>query len=81
MRKLNHEKNIMLYLIPTIDGILFDKKANVDILIDLIQNENAQYLQIFKGILYLEEQNKIIYDSSARIVSVLLGSLQSDVFA
>jgi len=44
LKKLNHEKSVMLYLIPTIDGMLFDKKDNIETLLDLIENENAQYL-------------------------------------
>ena len=40
VRKLNHEKNLMLFLLPTIDGSLLDNRSNVDTLVNMVKNDN-----------------------------------------
>ncbi len=84
IEKLNYDKKIMLFLIPTIDGILSDSKSNLQIIVNLVLGlkdiEDNHILTLFKNLLYQPKFDKIVYDSAAKILAMILGELPNKFF-
>lgn len=67
----------MMYVLPTIDGILFDDRQYIKFInrIILDQPEEKNFISVLKKLLVLEDFDQIVYESTARILSFIYSEL------
>mmetsp|Transcript_32613 Transcript_32613/g.29480 ORF Transcript_32613/g.29480 Transcript_32613/m.29480 type:complete len:463 (-) Transcript_32613:107-1495(-) len=77
IEKCSQDKVLMLFVIPSIDGILFDDRKNVKILVKIFTNEPKEpnVLTRFLNILNTPNYDPTVYEAAARVASVILSEL------
>ncbi len=71
---LESDKNLLSYILPYIDAILFDRNDMVSVILEISKEKpKLDLIAFLKNILVSKESifNSIIYDSSARILSAI----------
>ena len=65
----------MGYLLPTLDGMVFDNKANTLCIVKLVLNGEDSILSTISKVLHAVNLDPIVYNSAARVYSVILSRL------
>ena len=75
MEAVNHDKSVMSFLLPTLDGMIFDSKANTKCIVGLILSGESDILSTVSKVLHAVNLDPVVYNSASRIYSVLLSHL------
>lgn len=73
VRCLNSDRELMEFILPTVDAILMEERRVLREVVDRTKKEKGALLAPFKVILSLEGHADATYESAARIVSLILG--------
>lgn len=80
VRCLNSDRELMEFVLPTIDAILMEERRVLREVIERTRKEKGVTIAPFKIILSLEGHADATYESAARIISLVLGELDKELF-
>lgn len=82
VQNLHHDRKLMQYVIPTIDGILFDDRSSVKLILRIVQDqpEDRNIMDVLQKLLVLEDYDQTIYEATARILSFLYSELDRKIY-
>ncbi|KAL4502337.1 hypothetical protein ABPG72_011924 [Tetrahymena utriculariae] len=82
LNQCNHNSATMMYVLPTIDGIILDDRRNIQKFLQSFQDQpdNKNWLTVLNQILQLASYDKIVYEAAARVRSQILAELDKKSF-
>lgn len=80
--KVNHDKSLMMYILPTLDGLLFDDRKNVKFIKRLLdeQPKDKNLLTVFQNLLLVPDFDPIVYESTFRVLAVIYSELDRKAY-
>lgn len=76
VRVLNSNRELMEFILPTIDAILIEEpKVLREIVSEIIETKNTGILTQLKCILSIENHEPASYEAATRIVCIIMGEL------
>ena len=70
----------MEFVLPTVDAILIEERRVLREVVDKVKREKGGIITPLKAILSIEGHADATYESCARIISLILGELDKDMF-
>jgi len=82
IERLHNDYHLMLYVIPTLDGMLFDDRKQIAYLVKRLQDQETKEINIMKRLSFIlqGEHDSIVYEATARVLSILLSELDPKVY-
>lgn len=81
VRNLNSNRELMEFVLPTIDAILtYEPTVLREIVGGIIEMKNTSALTSIKSILAVDSHQPATYESASRIVCIVLGELPREIF-
>jgi len=82
IEKLYNDYYLMLYVIPTLDGILFDDRKQIAHIVKRLHDQETKETNIMKRLSFIFqcEHDNIVYEATARVLSILLSELDPKVY-
>lgn len=77
IEKCSQDRVLMSFVVPTIDGLLFDNRKNVNILKRMLLKETKEptLLSRLVNLINSPDYDVIVYEAASRVVAVLLAEL------
>lgn len=82
IEKCSHDRVLMSYVLPTIDGILFDNRKNINILKRILNKENKEtnILTRLINMANAPDYDVIVYEAVSRVISIFLSELDAKYY-
>eukprot|EP01017_Pseudomicrothorax_dubius_P029279 TRINITY_DN3543_c0_g1_i3.p1 TRINITY_DN3543_c0_g1~~TRINITY_DN3543_c0_g1_i3.p1 ORF type:complete len:449 (+),score=100.02 TRINITY_DN3543_c0_g1_i3:117-1463(+) len=76
LEKSHTHKMLLMVLLPTLDGILFDDRAISGVILRTFASDEIQVIHILHQIITMPDFDTIVYESCARVLSILISEME-----
>lgn len=82
IEKCSHDRVLMSFVIPTIDGMLFDNRRNIQILKRILLKENREpnILTRLINLVNAPDYDIIVYEAASRVLAIFLSELDPKLY-